>query len=239
MLGGSPTESGEARHVYNRGIRMGNLALSIQAGIAMIVSVQIGKYSILLYSVERFTTKYVYLSAEAILSISFLFTVLAASTQWTWACTMTLPWAIVGKCVQNSSQRATSMAIMNLSQCIPEIVAALFGSGIVFLTNSPTLVIVSGISAFIGFVLIILFDVGFHEKEPQHTNHYRYEPLRHFIKIVYFANICLEKSSLKTKQVNGLVVCAMHLNSSVLKHSIIGKGSLRSRCFIKVFLDFS
>jgi len=64
VLGGSPTEFGEARHVYNRGIRMGNLALSIQAGIAMIVSVQIGKYSILLYSVERFTTKYVYLSAE-------------------------------------------------------------------------------------------------------------------------------------------------------------------------------
>ena len=179
VLGGSPTESGEARHVYNRGIRMGNLALSIQAGIAMIVSVQIGKYSILLYSVERFTTKYVYLSAEAILSISLLFTVLAASTHnltlaivllsvsgWTWACTMTLPWSIVGKCVQNSSQRATSMAIMNLSQCIPEIVAALVGSGIVFLTNSPTLVIVSGgISAFIGFVLIILFDVGSHEKE--------------------------------------------------------------------------
>lgn len=176
---GSPSKHA-LKHTYDRGVRLGNLGLSIQAGLAMLSSIQFEipyvnlNFSILLWCIRQFGAKYTYLSSQFLLAFMLFLTMVAhvltsvdlaialiALTGWAWACTMTIPWSIAGKAVEDMSDRAFLMSLMNLSQCIPEILASLIGSLIMLITGKSTFVLMSGgVSAFIGSYLIVFLKVG-------------------------------------------------------------------------------
>lgn len=183
VLQGDPHGNEVSKSTFDKGVRLGNLGLALQSGLAMVVSVQLATCgscrcpSFVQFLIEKFGLKRVYLISQLIQSIALLCSIAAAMlhspaiaislialTSFSWACTMTIPWAITGKAVSGSENKATILAIMNLSQSTPEIFSALVGFALVFFTGNSTSVLLAGsFAALCGAFFVISKRVGDHQ----------------------------------------------------------------------------
>lgn len=179
VAGGDPNGTVEEAKLYDDGVAKGNLGLTIQSGVAIAYSVQlfIGPlhfYGILPSLIKYFGMKRMYFFSQVVQAVCLLFTPLAATSGSiplavglfgglgiSWATTMTIPWAITGIVVTNHPDRGAIMAVLNLSQCLPEIVAAIAGFVLLHVFASSTSVLVAGgVSAALGAVFVLVLRVG-------------------------------------------------------------------------------
>eukprot|EP00478_Filoreta_tenera_P006839 GABV01008779.1.p1 GENE.GABV01008779.1~~GABV01008779.1.p1 ORF type:complete len:246 (-),score=36.34 GABV01008779.1:86-823(-) len=179
VAGGDAIESKEK---YEAGVRQANSALAIQQMVAFVYSVQFtisgfhfpGLMSLFVSRSGGF--KWPWAFAQIIQGGALLLTPVAVSTgsiplaQFilailgiTWASTLSLPWAVTGIAVEDHPERGVIMAIMNLSQVLPQFALSIIGW--VILDNFPgattsTVLFVAGASGLAGAGVAVFLRVG-------------------------------------------------------------------------------
>lgn len=166
------------RELYDAGVREGNLGIGLQS-VLTIVS------SLLLPSLlKRFSVQSVYFAAHVLLGTaltSALFlhhiwqakiaTFLLASTGFSWAVTMTIPWSLMSEAVAKAAPELAGIyfTMFNLSQCIPEILVSLVAEEVERITKSQAAVLgLGGITVYIAGVLTITLGIG--KRMPEDEN---------------------------------------------------------------------
>lgn len=179
------------RERYDFGVRLGNAALCVQATVALCLSVPVGSTWLSLFSrlARRVGTKRVYALAHAALALALTGTCglsLAAHRgcdasvlmPWVffgfallgfaWAATVSVPWAVCGVVLSKHENKGLVLAAVNLSQCVPELLAALCGiallsvpGGLVQMELGASAVMgLGGLVALLGAALVLRFRVG-------------------------------------------------------------------------------
>eukprot|EP01135_Chromosphaera_perkinsii_P003007 Nk52_evm29s232 gene=Nk52_evmTU29s232 len=97
--------------------------------------------------------------------VQFSSVVLIASLGFTWTCTMTIPWTITNLSIEHLQDKGLIMAFMNLSQCFPEILSSAVSLVIFSILPrqyraTPLVMLISGVVAALGGLLIVLLKVG-------------------------------------------------------------------------------
>lgn len=158
------------RDLYDAGVRMGNFGFALQSVVTMLVA------GILPTLISRTSSYFVYLIASLSFAVALSCTVLLteawqaqiavilfASTGFTWAVTMTIPWALMGEAVSKTAAQHAGMyfTMFNLSQCFPEIAVSLVAEEVIRATHKQSSVLaLGGISVFIAAAIIIVLAVG-------------------------------------------------------------------------------
>lgn len=165
----APKDSPE-RELYDAGVREGNLGIALQSVLTIVSSL------ILPTILRRFSVQSVYFVAHLLLGTalsSALFlhhrwqakiaTALLASTGFSWAVTMTIPWSLMSEAVSKTAPQLAGVyfTMFNLSQCIPEVVVSLVAEEVERITKSQAAVLVlGGLSVFIAGILTITLGIG-------------------------------------------------------------------------------
>ncbi|KNC46064.1 sucrose transporter 3 [Thecamonas trahens ATCC 50062] len=190
VFGGSPSapEGSAGRERYDEGVRRGNLALALQAIFALAATTPTPYTAAFLpWLMAATSTKAVYISSQAVMAVCLFGTLgvtvaadavgATAAVQaggmaclillgWCWAVTMTIPWAIAGSVIDAMPDKGLLMAIMNVSQAAPEMVAALVGFVILSLPHglnpwgSAMVMAAGGVSAVASIGVIVGLGVG-------------------------------------------------------------------------------
>ncbi|EME26760.1 sucrose transporter, GPH family [Galdieria sulphuraria] len=166
VLEGDPNaqENSEARSVFDYGVRMGNVGLSMQS-LASIA------YSLVLPNlIKLFGIKYCYFLAHLLLGFclcwtpilthihSVLLSIICISLLGLpWASTMTIPWAILSRTIRTKVPENIGMysTIFNLSQCFPEILVSVIAEKLLGHLNRQTMILaMGGVMAILGSLLI-------------------------------------------------------------------------------------
>eukprot|EP00871_Galdieria_phlegrea_P002711 jgi/Galph1/3440/GphlegSOOS_G2078.1 len=166
VLQGSPDvdENSEGREVFDYGVRMGNLGLSLQSFVSIL-------YSLVLPNlIKIFGVNSCYLFAQMLQGLCLCSTFFLSRLHTLtfsvvcimclgipWSTTMTLPWAIMSRTIRQHIPDKIGMysTIFNLSQCFPEILVSITAERIMKETNQQSLVLtMGGILALIGAGLI-------------------------------------------------------------------------------------
>lgn len=160
----------EERELYDAGVRMGNLGIGLQSVLTIISSLILPKL------LERWSMGIVFFVSHLLLgsaltlalflhdkSDAWIATAMLASTGFSWAITMTVPWSLMSEAVaQKAPERAGIYSTMfNLSQCFPEIVVSLVAEEVIRVTGSQAAVLgLGGMMVYIGGALIVLLRLG-------------------------------------------------------------------------------
>jgi Na+/melibiose symporter-like transporter len=162
VQGGNPRAppGSSALFRYNEGVRIGNIGMAVQSVIALC-------YAPLLPTLMRMVSvKILYSLAHLLMAGCLMATVLVSSGLEAilvlsvlgipWATTMIIPWSLSGTAVSHTRSIGLFLALMNLSQCLPEIVAAIAGSLVLSLFGGKMayVLVMGGVSAAIGGLLV-------------------------------------------------------------------------------------
>jgi Na+/melibiose symporter-like transporter len=162
VQGGNPRAppGSSALFRYNEGVRIGNIGMAVQSVIALC-------YAPLLPTLMRMVSvKILYSLAHLLMAGCLMATVLVSSGLEAilllsvlgipWATTMIIPWSLSGTAVSHTRSIGLFLALMNLSQCLPEIVAAIAGSLVLSLFGGKMayVLVMGGVSAAMGGVLV-------------------------------------------------------------------------------------
>lgn len=166
------------RKLYDEGVRMGNLGIALQSVLTIFSALTLPSL------LRRASSQSIYFISQILLALalssSLLFhhrwqawiaTSVLASTGFSWAVTMTIPWSLMSEAITKAAPEHAGIyfTMFNLSQCIPEIMVSLVAEEVERLTKSQAAVMtLGGIAVFISAVLIIVLRVG---KDDVRTTH--------------------------------------------------------------------
>lgn len=172
VFGGSfdAAKGTETRELYDKGVRMGNLGIGLQSVVTIMFSLALPKI------LERWSMGVVFFASHLLLgsaltmalflkhkSQGWIATAVLASTGFSWAITMTVPWSLMSEAVAKKAPEKAGIysTMFNLSQCFPEIVVSLVAEEVLRLKGSQAAVLVlGGMMVYIGGVLIVLLRLG-------------------------------------------------------------------------------
>lgn len=163
-------EGSELRGLYDAGVRAGNLGIGLQSVLTIV-------FSLLLPAIlERFSAGIVYFISHLLMGTAlcsalllhrrgqaWMATTILASTGFSWAVTMTIPWSLMSEAVSKKAPERAGVyfTIFNLSQCLPEIVVSLISEEVERVTQSQAAVLgLGGMVVYIGGALIVLMGLG-------------------------------------------------------------------------------
>lgn len=156
------------RVLYDRGVRMGNLGISLQAVLTVFSSLALPAV------MRRFTVQQVYVASHVVLAgalgsalllhhqwQAWIAVGLLASTGFSWAVTMAIPWSLMSEAVSKAAPQLAGVyfTMFNLSQCLPEVVVSLVSEEIERLTKSQAAVLGIG-GAFSLAAAVVIGAVG-------------------------------------------------------------------------------
>lgn len=192
----SGEDGSEPRRRFDAGVRLGSLAMALQAALAMVLAPLLPRMFVLAGAGRRGVgMKRVYFAAQCLMSVCLAATAVlsagnahtagsdihatrfdptlaarvlacipAALLGFTWAVTMCIPWTIAAAEVVRSGEGAEAglyLAVLNLSQSAPEILAALAGAATVAAGGGGAAVMaLGGSSAAASAVYVLVRKVG-------------------------------------------------------------------------------
>ncbi|GJQ15783.1 hypothetical protein GpartN1_g7574.t1 [Galdieria partita] len=167
VMQGNPNaqENSKARSVFDYGVRMGNVGLSLQSLTSI-------AYSLVLPNlVKLLDIKYCYFWTQFLMGFCLCSTPILTnlhSILWSiiciallglpWASTMTIPWAIISRTLRTKAPERIGMysTIFNLSQCFPEILVSIIAEKLLAHLNRQTMILaMGGVMAMLGSLLIL------------------------------------------------------------------------------------
>lgn len=160
----------EPRKLYDAGVRTGNLGIGLQSVLTIVCSLFLPGL------LERFSMGVVYFVSHLLLGTAlcsalllhhrnqaWMAVTMLASTGFSWAVTMTVPWSLMSEAVTRKAPERAGIyfTMFNLSQCLPEIVVSLISEEIERKTKSQAAVLrLGGMIVYIGGALIVLMGLG-------------------------------------------------------------------------------
>lgn len=165
------------RELYDAGVRAGNLGIGLQSVLTIV-------FSLLLPAIlERFSMGIVYFVSHLLMGTAlcsalllhhqeqaWIATTLLASTGFSWAVTMTIPWSLMSEAVSKKAPERAGIyfTMFNLSQCFPEIVVSLIAEEVERVTQSQAAVLgLGGMVVYVGGALIVLMRLGMRKSEEE------------------------------------------------------------------------
>ena len=159
-----------ARELYDAGVREGNLGIALQSVLT------IGASLVLPAVLRRFSVQRVYVAAHVLLGAALSCTLLVhqrwqggiatgllASTGFSWAVTMAVPWSLMSEAVAEAAPHLAGVyfTMFNLSQCFPEIAVSLVAEEVERVTGRQAAVLgLGGASVFVAALLTVGLRVG-------------------------------------------------------------------------------
>jgi solute carrier family 45, member 1/2/4 len=158
----SPRDS-DAHRLYDEGVRRSNLGLFLSAIVASIWSLALPSL------IQKTSHKIQWIGSQVIFGIALILTSvikthsgilwLFALQGFAWASVVVIPWTLMSVQVLNDERanRASLLAVMNLSACVPEIAASLSSTILYGVSdaNPSTFLVVGGIFALISAVAVL------------------------------------------------------------------------------------
>lgn len=163
-------EGSELRELYDKGVRMGNLGIGLQSVLTIVSA------PLLPSLIANTSMQVVYVAANLMLGgalVATLFlrhawqgwvaTALLASTGFSWAVTMTVPWSLMSEAVSAVAPERAGIyfTMFNLSQCLPEVVVSLVAEEVERKTHrQAAMMALGGVAAVLAAALVWAVGLG-------------------------------------------------------------------------------